>query len=140
MSRRIVNIVNFVRGYEPRDKDRDLIKPVVEEIALNKKYNFPNTFLLQYDALISEQYQEIFMREADENMELGIWIECVRQLIEACGLEWRGDPNVTWDWHVVPGFLMAYTQEERKLIVDEIMNKFREVFGYLPKEIGRAHV
>ena len=45
MSRRIVNIVNFVRGYEPRDKSRDLIKPVVEELALNKKYNLPNTFL-----------------------------------------------------------------------------------------------
>ena len=136
MSRRIVNIVNFVRGYEPRDKSRDLIKPVVEEIALNKKYNLPNTFLLQYDALISEQYQEIFKREADENMEIGIWIECVRQLIEACGLTWRGDPDVTWDWHVVPGFLMAYTQAERKLIVDVFMSKFMEIFGYLPKVVG----
>ena len=136
MSRRIVNIVNFVRGAEPRNPSKDLLAPVVGEIELVKKYNFPNTFLLQYDALILEQYQEIFKREADENMEIGIWIECVRQLIEACGLEWRGDPNVTWDWHVVPGFLMAYTQNERKLIIDEFMNKFLKIFGYLPKIVG----
>lgn len=139
MSRRIVNIVNFVRACKPRDPSLDIkdrVKAVVEEIKLVKKYNFPNTFLLQYDALISEEYMEIFKREADENMEIGIWIECVRQLIEACGLEWRGDPNFTWDWHVVPGFLMAYTQDERKLIVDEFMSKFREVFGYLPKSVG----
>lgn len=46
MSRRVVNILNFVRGNEPRDVTKDVVKPVVEEIKLNKKYNFPNTFLL----------------------------------------------------------------------------------------------
>ncbi len=136
MGRRIANIVNFVRANESRDASRDLITPFVEEIKLNKKYGFPNTFLLQYDALVNDKYIDVFKREADENMEIGFWFECVRQLVEAVGLPWRGDPAVTWDWHVVPGFLLAYTQDERKLLVDEAMRKFREVFGYLPKSVG----
>lgn len=136
MSRRIVNILNFVRASEPRNEKLDLVKPVAEQIKLNKKYNFKNTFLLQYDALLSEDFKELFKREADENMEIGIWFECVRQLVEKCGLEWRGAENVTWDWHIIPGFLPAYKQEEKKLLIDEFMRKFKEVFGYLPKSVG----
>ncbi len=133
---KFVNIVNFVRGAEPRDPQLDLIKPVVEEIKLNKKYGFPNTFLLQYDSLIDPEFQSIFMREQDENMEIGIWFECVRQLVEKCGILWRGAEDVTWDWHIIPGFLMAYTQEERKAMIDEFMDKFKEIFGSYPKTVG----
>lgn len=78
----------------------------------------------------------IFKQEADDNMEIGLWFECVKQLVEKAGLPWRGDPALTWDWHVVPGFLLAYTHEERKLLIDEAMRKFKEVFGYLPKSVG----
>ena len=40
---KIVNIVNFLRGVEPR-LDMDLLTPVAEEIRLNKQYGFENTF------------------------------------------------------------------------------------------------
>ncbi len=133
---KFVNIVNFVRGSEPRDPQLDLIKPVVEEIKLVKKYRFPNTFLLQYDALIDEQFQNIFKSQKDENMEIGIWFECVRQLVEFCGIKWRGADDVTWDWHIIPGFLMAYTQDERRAMIDAFMAKFKEIFGYYPKTVG----
>ncbi len=133
---KFVNIVNFVRGAEPRCPERDLFKPVTEEIKLVKKYNFPNTFLLQYDALINPDFQAIFKSEKDDNMEIGIWIECVRQLVEKCDIKWRGAEDVTWDWHIIPGFLMAYTQAERKAMVDEFMAKFKEVFGCYPKTVG----
>ena len=136
MCRRIVNILNFVRAVEPRSTRVDIVEPVIEEIKLNKKYHFPNTFLLQYDALVTDKFVDIFRREADENMEIGLWFECVKQLVDAAGLPWRGDPDVTWNWHVVPGFLLGYTQEERKLLIDEAMRKFKEVFGYLPKSVG----
>lgn len=136
MGRRIANIVNFVRANERNHDHHYMTESFIEEIKLNKKHNFPNTFLLQYDALITESYTDIFKREADDNMEIGLWFECVRQLVEACGLPWRGDPDTTWDWHVVPGFLLAYTQDERKLLVDEAIRKFREIFGYTPKSVG----
>lgn len=136
MSRRIVNIVNFVRGCISGYSREQLLQPVIGEIEMVKRYNFPNTFLLQYDALITDDFVDIFKREADENMEIGIWIECVKQLVEAVGLPWRSKEDVTWDWHIVPGFLLGYTQEERKLMIDELMRKFNEVFGYLPESVG----
>ena len=47
----IINIVNFIRGCEPR-RPMDLVEPIVKQIELAEKYNLPTTFLFQYDALI----------------------------------------------------------------------------------------
>ena len=43
----IVNIINFIRGAEPRDRSIDLVEPVLRQIELMKKYDLPGTFLLQ---------------------------------------------------------------------------------------------
>ncbi len=135
-TRKVINIVNFVRGVEPRDPKIDLFLPVEQELELNKKYGFPNTFLLQYDAMLRPDFQELFLTRRDGNTELGVWIEIVRPLTEAVGIEWRGRPGYDWDWHINPGFLMAYTQKQRELLADEIMRKFRELFGEYPKSVG----
>lgn len=136
MKNKIINIINFVRGCEPRYPEIDLVATTKNEMELNKKYGFPNTLLIQYDAMINKEFQKVFRDEKDENTEIGIWFECVRELVEACGLEWRGAADLTWDWHIIPGFLMAYTQPERCLMIDEFMNKFHKIFGYYPKSVG----
>ncbi len=132
----IVSIMNFVRGCEPRDPSKDLIRPVREQIALAKRYDLKNTFLLQYDAIIKPEFSQLFIENADDNTELGIWIEIVRPLVEKVGIEWRGRPGYDWDWYVNPGLLMAYTRSEKEALIDEIMSKFSEVFGFLPKSVG----
>ena len=132
---KVVNIMNFVRAVEPR-ATIDLMTPVVEEIKLNKKYGFENTFLLQYDTMLSQDFVDLFQKEKDEKMELGIWIEMAKPLIEKIGVEWRGRKNWEWDYHVNPGFLPAYTKEQREKIIDEIMEKFKSLFGYYPKTAG----
>lgn len=134
--RRVVNIVNFVRGCEPRDPKMDLYAPVLGEIHLNRKYGFRNTFLLQYDAMLRQDFVELFHREKDERMELGVWIELCRPLTEAVGIPWRGRPGYDWEWYVNPGFLMAYTLEQRRALIDEIMRKFQELFGAYPCSVG----
>lgn len=131
----IVNIMNFVRGCEPRDPQMDLITPVKEELLLCKKYGYPNTFLMQYDALMRDDMVSL-MKEADNNTEVGIWIEMARALTEKVGIKWRGRDGFDWDWYVNPGFLPAYTQSERKALIDEIMRKFKSRFGYYPKSAG----
>ena len=68
MSNKIVNIVNFVRGVEPRFEEFDLYTPIVEEIKLNKKYGFENTFLLQYDAMMRQDIVDLFIQEKDEKI------------------------------------------------------------------------
>lgn len=135
MGNKVVNIVNFVRGVEPR-YEMDLLTPVAEEIKLNKQYGFENTFLLQYDAMMDERFVELFHREKDEHMELGIWIEMARCLIESVGLKWEGRPGYDWDWYVNPGFLLAYTRAQKEQIIDKIMEKFHACFGCYPKSAG----
>lgn len=129
----IVTVMNFIRGCEPRRPERDLLEAPIRQNELHKKYGFPNTFLLQYDAIIRPEFAEFFKREKDENMELGVWIEMARALTEKVGIEWRGRPGYDWDWYVNPGFLPAYTKEQKEAIIDELMAKFKEVFGFYPK-------
>ena len=54
---RCVNIVNFIRAEEPREPC-DLFQPVQEQMALIRKYRFPATWLLQYDALVEGPFVE----------------------------------------------------------------------------------
>ena len=130
-----MNIVNFVRGIEPR-MEMDLYTPVVKQIQYNKKYNIPNTFLLQYDAMRRQDFQDLFLKEQDENMELGVWFENCRELIEGIGLPWRGREGYDWDWYVNVGFLQGYTPAQREIIIDEVFRLFHEIFGEYPQVAG----
>lgn len=133
--KKAINIVNFVRGTEPRC-EMDLYTPVAQQIRCNKKYGIPNTFLLQYDAMLRDDFQDLFLREQDDDMELGVWFETCRQLIEKIGLQWNGRLDWDWDWHVNVGFLEGYTPTEREKIIDEVFSTFYELFGYYPQVAG----
>ena len=135
MSNNVMNIVNFVRGCEPR-KPKDLYTPVAQEIAVNRENGLKSTFLLQYDAMLRPDFQELFLREQGADMELGLWFEMCRPLTEAVGIEWRGRPGFDWDWYVDPGFLPAYTPKQREMLIDEAFAKFYEIFGYSPRVAG----
>ncbi len=135
MSNNVMNIVNFVRGCEPR-KPKDLYTPVAQEIAVNRENGLKSTFLLQYDAMLRSDFQELFLREQGADMELGLWFEMCRPLTEAVGIEWRGRPGFDWDWYVDPGFLPAYTPKQREMLIDEAFAKFYEIFGYSPRVAG----
>ena len=97
MKKRVMNLVNFVRGCEPRQPWQDLYTPIKEEIAINKSYGFDHTVLMQYDAIIRPDMVELMRSEMDEHMELGLWFEMGRPLTEAVGIEWRGRPGYDWD-------------------------------------------
>lgn len=132
----LVNVMNFVRSKDTNpESEPKMFTATVKEIDLVKKYGIENTFLLQYDAFNDEKYVKLFHEKKDNKMELGLWLEIVRPLVKNVGLEWRGR-DCDWDWHIVPGFIMAYTHFERKLLLDEAMNSFQRVFGYYPKTVG----
>lgn len=135
MSRSVLNFVNFIRGCEPR-RPKDLLLPVKEEIAADRKAGIKHTFLFQYDALLREDLVSAVREGMDGNMELGLWFEIVRPLTESVGIKWRGRPGYDWDWYVNPGFPEAYTQAERRLLIDEAFRLFRETFGYDPTVAG----
>ncbi|MBO4326886.1 MAG: hypothetical protein J5950_06415 [Clostridia bacterium] len=135
MNKRVINIVNFVRGVEPREPEKDLFLPVVEELRVNRRFGLKSTVLLQYDAILRDDVAGFFS-EAAPDVELGLWFEMNRPLTEAVGIEWRGRPGYDWDWFVNPGFLPAYTLEQRRALIDEAFRLFREKFGFCPKVAG----
>jgi hypothetical protein len=129
----IVNIINFIRGVEPRGPV-DLVEPVKKQLELGRKHRLPTTWLIQYDALIKPEFTDLLKKEMGPDDEIGAWIEVVQPQVEAAGLTWRG--RYPWDWHVNVGFTHGYQVEERKKLMDVYMAKFKEVFGKYPKSAG----
>src|SRR5215471_8373690 len=60
---RIVDVVCFVRGLEPRNPRLDLVEPVRNQLALAKRHRLPITFLLQYDALLQPRFTDLLRAE-----------------------------------------------------------------------------
>lgn len=136
-SPRIVNIINFIRQIEPRDKNITedvLYETVHEQVKLLSKYNLQGTFLLQYDALINPRYQNLLKKEIERGSEVGGWWEITQPHVEAAGLKWRG--RYPWDWHADVGFATGYTPEEREKLIDVYMEKFKSIFGKYPSSVG----
>jgi len=136
-----VNIINFIRGFEPREPI-DLVEPVREQLALVRKHGLPATWLLQYDALIDPRFTDLLRREADASQEIGVWFEIVQPLAEKAGIPWRG--RFAWDWHAHVAFTVGYTPQEREKLADVLMEDFRARFGGYPASVGSwfldAHV
>ncbi len=134
----IVNVINFVRGIEPRPgRNIDLVEPVREQLRVMRENGLRGTFLLQYDALLDNRFVEL-VKENSDIAEVGLWLEIVQPLVEKCGEEWHG--RYPWDWYNDVGFLIGYEPEKRKKIVDEAMNGFKDVFGKYPEAVGSWHV
>ncbi len=131
--RQIINIVNFIRGCEPRC-EVNLIEPVQNQLNLLDRYGFRGTFLFQYDALIDPSFTGLFGQKERETHEIGVWLEIVEPMVKEAGIPWRG--RTPWDWHAHVGFSVGYTPEERERLVDVLFEKFREVFGVYPRTMG----
>lgn len=136
-SPRIVNIVNFIRLLEPRDAKitQDVLyQTVVSQVELMRKHQLGGTFLLQYDALMDERYQELLKSLPKDSFEIGAWWEIPQPLVENSGMKWRG--RYPWDWHANIGFSTGYTREQRMRLIDTYMRDFKQVFGEYPKSVA----
>ncbi|MBR6725848.1 MAG: hypothetical protein IKL81_02545 [Clostridia bacterium] len=135
---KIVNVMNFVRRIDEREENSTerMLAFTAEQLRLLNEYRIDNTFLLQYDAVCDEDFVVLFKRESTDRTELGLWYEIVEPLTTACGLPYRSERGWKWDWHIIPGFSMAYTPHQREMLIDEAMRKFRAVFGTYPKTVA----
>lgn len=131
--RQIINVINFIRGCEPRS-ETDLVTPVREQIDLMQKHGLRGTFLLQYDALIRPDFQALLRPLDPEQFELGVWYEYNQPLVEKAGLVWRG--RFPWDWHSDCAMSVGYTEAEREACIDVLFRDFQSIFGYLPRSLG----
>ena len=137
--RKVVNIVNFVRALDPRMPKAEYVRALDEEVKLNRKYGFPNTILLQYDALVDDEMLATARKSDPAKTEFGFWFEMSQPLNDAAGLEWKPTEkhkDWKWDWYINPGFLMAYDHDGRRNLVDAAFAKFKATFGCYPKSVG----
>lgn len=140
-SPRIINIINFIRqnDYRLNNSEELLFNTVQEQIKLVNKYDFPATFLFQYDALIDPRYQELMKTQLNqERCEIGAWWEITQPHVEAAGIKWRG--SHPWVSTANIAFTTGYTPREREKLVDVYMAKFREIYGRYPKSVGSWYI
>ena len=135
---KVVNLMNFVRQIDERKENSTarLLEFTTKQLRFVNGYDIPNTFLLQYDALCNPDFVSLFQNEATDKTELGLWYEIVEPLTTACGMPYRSEVGWKWDWHIIPGFSMAYAPRERERLIDEAMRKVREVFGAYPRTVA----
>lgn len=134
-SPRLINIMNFIRAEEPR-QSMDLILPVREQMALINAHKFPATWLLQYDALVEGPYVEFLKAHMSSDHETGIWFEMNRRICDDAGVEWRGNSEWEWDYHVPVAYAIGYKPDERRKLADTAMATFKRIFGHDARTVG----
>ena len=63
---------------------------------------------MQYDALINPDFVKLLSLYTGD-IEIGGWLEIVQPMCETAGIQWRGRPGFSWDWHANVGFTVGYT-------------------------------
>ena len=131
----IVNIVNFIRSEEEYRTPKDRLKETLQnQVDLANQYKFPITFLFQHDAFTKQEWVD--MIPTADYIEIGMWLELNRSLIERAGCVWRGLPERTWEYYSHIDLLCGYTPDERRRIIDIAMEDFKRVFSEYPKTVG----
>ena len=140
-NKNIINLISFARGENQAHPLDYMVEAIREQVELFKRHSFPSTILLMYDAFIEPEFHNYLKPQIEEgHIEVGLWFEIPAQLVEKAGLPWRGREGFTWDWYNDVGFLVGYTLEERKLLIDTAMESFKETFGYYPEVVGSWHL
>lgn len=135
MPLRCINVINFLRGVEPRC-DIDLFEPLQRQMALSLDLDLPTTWLLQFDALVSGPFVSFLKESMPGSHEVGGWFEMNQPLCEAADLAWRGRPGFSWDHYPDVAFTIGYSPEERVRLADAFMSEFRGVWGLYPSSIA----
>lgn len=133
--RQIINIVNFIRGFDSETQPPlETYYTVKNQIKLIEKYDFKTTFLIQYDALQMEHFRDLMLSLDKDRYEIGVWFEVIKPLAEDAGVEWKCDRE--WSGLCNCGYAMAYDLDTRKKMIDLVFDQFKSIFGYYPRVFG----
>lgn len=126
---RFITIVNPVRISSYNQFPGKSISNEYEQIS---KYRLPATWLLTYDALNDKEILSV-IDQMDGEQEFGIFLEVTKNFADKAGVEYHDSGF----WHHASSvFLSGYIQDERRLLIDSVFEKFKSVFGYYPTSVG----
>lgn len=120
-------IINQVRGEECCDVGS--LANLQHQLEKLNSLNLSANFALRYDILSNSQYLDIF--KGQKNHQLGSLLEIIPSLASDSGVNYKGDNNSWYEAQNV--FLIGYTNEERKKLIDTYMQKFHETFASYPQ-------
>jgi|GEM_PF-1174205 len=127
---RYVTLINPVRGRNLwADKT---LRPIKDQYQAISTRGMGATWLFTYDSLIDGDVVA-YAKEFSRKNENGIFLEVTRNLLEEAKVPYNqylrwSDPGIV--------FLSAYSQNERKILINTVMRAFYSDFGYYPKSIG----
>lgn len=127
-----VIFINQVRGTECCQ--RGSLENTKRQLELFKKYKMPATFVLRYDAIIDERFTSLLKSYSSPLLDYGIFFEVTPKLARDAGITYLGTEE-RW-YRAQYAFLVGYSQEERKKIIDTTMAVFKNQFGTYPKTTG----
>lgn len=129
-SNKFITLVNPVRG---RDMWGDkTLKPIKDQYENISKYNFPATWLVQYNVLSDIELSE-YIKTFDSKHEVGVWLEVNSALAKNArviyphGVPWS-DPSAI--------FFSGYSRSDRIKLINKLFKDFNNSFGYFPKSVG----
>ncbi len=127
---RYVTLVNPVRS-------RDLwvdksTNPLKKQYEIANQYHVPVTWLLQYDILKDKGVLDE-IKKFDSSQEIGIFLEVSQDFAQAARVIYPH--SVPW-FSPKAVFLSAYSQSERRRLIDKLFADYKIEFGSHPKSVG----
>ncbi|MCX6706183.1 MAG: hypothetical protein NTV24_03735 [Candidatus Woesebacteria bacterium] len=124
-----VTVVNPVRI---SSYNKNPVESLKSEYDVIRKNSLQATWLLTFDVLDNPKMASL-VKDMDVKQEAGIFLEITPDFAKNAGVIYHD----TGFWHHAGSvFLSGYTQEERKLLIDRVFAKFKEMFGYYPSSVG----
>lgn len=126
---KFITIVNPVRISRYTKTPVESLK---SEYEIINKNDFAATWLLTFDALNNKNIVNEILK-MNKKQEYGILLEVTPDFARDSEIKYHDSGF----WHHANSvFLSGYSQEERKMLIDKVFEKYKSVFGDYPKSIG----
>ncbi|MBI2596199.1 hypothetical protein HYW46_05710 [Candidatus Daviesbacteria bacterium] len=127
-----ITIVNPIRGNDFWGYKHQFLDTPKKQYELIEKNNLPATWLVRYDALKNEE-TDTFLKSLNNKQEIGLFLEVTPTLAKDAGVKYNQSEN----WHYAKSvFLIGYSPEDRKKLIDRAVKSYREIFSTNPKSVG----
>lgn len=130
---RFITIVNPVRASNFWQSE----VAVQKQIDVIKKYNLSATWLIQYSLLTDEKNLKTF-KDLPKNHEIGVFLEVDEKLATDSYVAYIFGEG---GWSRADKVLLSgYEPGERKLMIDQVFDAYKRVFGVYPQSVGAWYI